>query len=232
MKFFAAAILGFGPLFSAAEKYTFKSSGRGGRASAFGDSCNEWPFGSYVDVYASQDTTKTKGNGQPGSQVFPYMSAYYSLWSDCTAESATLIEPNYDLFYEQVVPATLSFPGNNKLQTGTASGSFPAWEVPCQLVAESNDYGEWTTYDCNYSLATPTTVDVQASWTGTGSSYQDRYTSSNRFNGGMTKSTTKGISRDASVAIAITAEGAAYSMDYSYGSLFKSTSTSMEKYQF
>lgn len=223
-------VFGLGPLVVVAERYTYRSSGRGGSAGGYSESCGEWPFGSYVDVYASENTSKINGNGKPGVEVFPYMSAYFSLWSDCTAESATLIEPNWDYFYDQTSGVSLSFPGNNKLQTGSASGLFQGWQIPCTLFTyATDDDGEgWTSYECDYTNPVPVDIDVEVDWTGTGSTYQDRSTYNQRFNGGRYMYSTKGTSREAIVDISV----AGIDMDYTYGSLFKSTSTSMEMYKY
>jgi hypothetical protein len=232
------ALLTFTDFACVAEKYTYRSSGRGGSATIGGGYCGDWPFDNYVDVYAAQNAYKTKENGQAATPVNPYMTAYFYLWKDCSSESATLIEPDWEFWWDPVQP-TLSFPGNNKLETGTAAGSFAAREIPCNLVTETYEDGEYVWYNCDYSLSVPVTVDVSASWTGTGSTFQDRSTQSNRFPGGFYKSSTKGTTREASVDFSVSVDGVSYDVgdvfggsSYKYGYLFKSTSSDMSLYKF
>jgi hypothetical protein len=241
MKFPMAVINLVAALFTvnlvSAVKYTYRSSGRGGSASMGGGYCGDWPFDNYVDVYAVESASKIKPNGKPETAIFPYMSAYFSLWTDCTADSATLVEPDWDNWYDPVQPS-LNFPGNNKLETGTAAGSFPAREIPCTLVTETYEDYEYVYYNCDYSLSNSISVDISATWTGTGQSYQDRGTSTNRYPSGFYKFSTKGSTRDATTTLEVTIDDATFDMagvfgedSYKYGSLFKSTSSEISKYK-
>jgi hypothetical protein len=105
------------------EKIAYRSEGRGGSASLSGGYCGDWPFESSIYVYAAQDVTKVKGDGKPGKTVNPYMSAFFSLWTDCSSGSATLIQPQWYDLPEPTKP-TLKFPGNNKLERERRLGSF------------------------------------------------------------------------------------------------------------
>jgi hypothetical protein len=221
---------------ASAEKYTYSSAGRGGSATMGGGYCGDWPFDNYVDIYAAENASKIKANGKPETSVIPYMSVYFYLWTDCSADSATLIEPDWDNWYEPV-QSSLSFP-SDKLETGTAAGGFPAREIPCTLVTETYEDYEYVYYNCDYSLSSPVSVDIQATWTGTGDSYQDRSTSTYRYPSGFYKVSTKGKTRDATIALEVTIDDAPFDVEgvfgeesYKYGKLFKSTQSQISKYK-
>jgi hypothetical protein len=214
--------------------YTYRSSGLGGNAYVGGGLCGDWPFENYVSVQASQDAFKVKGNGGQSPSA-PYMDSYYSFWTDCSAESATLIEPAWDS-WPSTTP-TLSFSGGNRLESGSATGEFPAIKVPCTRESYEDDY---YSYSCDYDQLVPVTVTVSMDWVGTGSSYPNRSTSTQRYEGGFYKYTTKGTSRDATVTLAVDIDGQPLDLEdifddeysYEYGSLTKSTNSEISKYSF
>ncbi|KAG7371977.1 hypothetical protein IV203_018119 [Nitzschia inconspicua] len=222
-----------------AAKYSYRSTGRGGSASIGGDSCGAWPFGSYLDVYAFQDTYKVNGKGEPENPPLPYLFPYFSLWSDCTAETATLIEPIWDSF-DETPAVVLSFPSNNKLQTGSASGSVPARKMPCTIVSEVYDDGEeYLWYNCDPSESELVTIDLSVNWTGGGSTYQSSSSCSSRSAGWSDKYSVKGTVRDATFDLSlrldsVPVELSSYFDESSYksGSLFKSTTTSIYRFKY
>jgi hypothetical protein len=210
-----------------------------------GGPCGAWPFYNHVDVTASQETYKLKGNGKPTTAApFPYMSPSFTLWSDCAAETATLIELDYDSFYNnfQSSPA-LDFPSSNKLLTGSAAGTFPGRAFACVLergtyeCEDGNEY-EYETYNCDYETSQPVDVDVTVTWTGTGTStFPDRSSSVNRYTGGFSRYSYKGTSREATATFSVKVDGSPVNLggftdQYSYAYLSKSTSSSMETYKY
>jgi hypothetical protein len=218
-----------------AEKFRYRSSGKGGYAYAWGDQCGSWPFGSYMDVYASESTAKDKSNGKPGITVFPSMWAYFSLWTDCTDKSATLVELDWENYYTDTPATTVSFPGN-KLASGFASTTIPAIKVSCELITESDpEWGEWYYYDCDYgNIMERLSIEVSVTWTGTGNPYQDRSTGTYRYPSGFYRYSYKGNSRDATMSISLKQDGVAQTTGFGelYGALSKSTDTSMSIYKF
>jgi hypothetical protein len=219
------------------EKIAYRSKGRGGSASLSGGYCGDWPFESSIYVYAAQDVTKVKGDGKPEKTVNPYMSAFFSLWTDCSAGSATLIQPQWYDFPDPTKP-TLEFPGNNKLEKGTAAGVFPALAIPCTLVTQTYDDGsQYFYYNCDYTVSSSIWVDIVTLWTGTGETYQSRSKSSGNYPGGSYKVSTTGKTRDASVDFEVIIDNVPLDVDtvfgtvtYEDGSLFKSTFSEMSEY--
>jgi hypothetical protein len=221
-----------------AKKTSYQSKGRGGTADMSGGYCGDWPFDNYLYVYATENASKVKGDGIPGKTVVPYMSAFFSLWTDCLADSATLIQYDWENSSEPM-PPTLSFPKNNNLETGSAVGVFPAREIPCELFKETYEDGsEYVYYNCDYSISIPISVDVSVVWTGTGEPFQERSTYTSRYAGVFYKTSSTGKRRDASFTLEVTVDGAPFDVEdvfdessYKYGSLSKNTFSEMSKYQ-
>jgi hypothetical protein len=216
-------------------KYTYRSSGLQGSAYISGGQCGSWPFETYLDIYASKYTTKDNSNSKPGTQVFPWAYSYFNLWTDCTGTSASMIQP---VFYDEPDPTTaiVNFPSTNKLDTGSASVTTPAIKVPCEIVTMNIDGEEWTwpEYSCDYTQGESVFVDIEVSWIGQGSTYQDRSTNLYRYSSGFSRWVSKGTFRDADVTPTIKVDGSPFTveLEYTYGSLSKSTSTSMEIYKY
>jgi hypothetical protein len=223
---------------TSAKKTTYQSKGRGGSLYIGGGYCGDWPFDNSMDVYATEEASKVKGDGTLSKTVVPYMSAYFSLWTDCLAESATLIEFDWENS-SQPAPPTFNFPKNNNLETGSAVGVFPAREIPCELFKETYEDGsEYVYYNCDYLISNPILVDISVVWTGAESTYQDRGTSTSRYPGGFVKTLSRGKSRDATFTLDVTIDGAPFDVEdvfgensFKYGNLFKRTFSEISKYQ-
>jgi hypothetical protein len=224
---------------SSAEKYSYRSSGRGGWAYIGTGPCGDWPFYGYVDVHASQQTYKLKENGNPTTSTpFPSMDAYVSLWTDCSAETATLV--TVESYYGD--QPTLNFPSNNKLLTGSATGRFPGSLYVCDIARypyvddDGNEY-EDVYYECNYGNPISVTVDITVTWTGTGSTYPDRYSSINKYINGFYKYSSRGTYRAATVTLDVNVDGSSlnldeYGVEFKDGSLTKTTSSDMSIYKY
>ena len=221
---------------SANSKYSYRISGLGGYAYQYSGTCGLWPFGNYVDVQASESTIKTTGNGG-GTESSPSMWATFTLWSGCSESSASLIEVDWSWYGSFPDALDLSFP-SNKLTSGYAKGTFRGLKTDCTIMTYSDEYGEWSWYDCDYGTAESVSVDVEVTWTGQGQSTQDRYSSTYRYPGGFYRYNSKGTTREAATAIVVTVDGSVVDTDgifggesYTYGSLTKTTSGSMDIYK-
>ncbi|KAG7336895.1 hypothetical protein IV203_032198 [Nitzschia inconspicua] len=221
---------------TAATKYTYRSRGQGGHANMWGGHCGEWPVESTLDVYTSQDTFKVNKKGQPQTPSFPFFSSTFNLWSDCTAKTATWIQPNWDSF--DVPVAVLNFPRNNKLQKGSASATISARELPCVAFYDNfEDGGEYLNYECDSSASQLVTVYLSVDWIGTGTTYNSKCTNSNS-GGGSSKITTTGNSRDAKFNFSLRIDGVPFDLstnfgetNFTAGELHKSTFTEISRYK-
>ncbi|KAG7337981.1 hypothetical protein IV203_020647 [Nitzschia inconspicua] len=218
----------------AAKKYSYRSTGLGGSATMYSEKCGEWPFGSYLDVYTSQYTYKVNAKGKPETSPAPYWFPYLYIWLECTDGTATKIEIDWDWF--DSTPSTFTFPSNNKLQTGLVSGSFLGRKLSCTIVPEMYDE-EYPSYDCDYENVQSVSIDLSVTWTGIGSTEQSKYTVTSRSDDYYYRYSYKGTSRDATFDVTLKVEGVPVDLSSSFGgwvdkysSLYKSTSSSMDRY--
>jgi hypothetical protein len=94
--------------------------------------------------------------GIPEETVDSHIIGMFSLVTDCSDETITIIWPDWDKF----PVALLNFPKKNKLETGLMLATFPAVEHVCGY--EIYDYfGYPQVYtDCGNSQATEISLDI------------------------------------------------------------------------
>ncbi|KAG7371829.1 hypothetical protein IV203_017971 [Nitzschia inconspicua] len=171
-----------------AKKYTDRSIGQEGTALLYGAKCKEWPHEGYFYVEAVQNF---KGKGQRETTPVPFLDFDFSFMSNCDGETGTKIQANWDLI--DTSAGIVSLPSN--LRTGSASGSFPALEIPCTSIL-FDDGADSPRLDCDPGAARHITVDMSITWTGTGSPQQSIENCSMRNDHSFFSTSTKVSKRD------------------------------------
>jgi len=168
--------------------------------------------------------------------------AYFDLWSDCTATTATLTTSTYS----EVTPSLL-IPGK-KLVSGSLDVTIPAVSVTCILVEQSweddsygddsygddsygdDSYPHYTSYECDYESGTPTSVEVSVDWVAKGQPYKSRESSRGKSPGGFYQYKSRGTSRDAAVTMSLKIGSNTIAATGASGSLTLSKSSEISVY--
>ncbi|KAG7342736.1 hypothetical protein IV203_020680 [Nitzschia inconspicua] len=174
-----------------AKQYADRSIEQEGKALLYGAKCKEWPHEGYFYVEAVQNVYKIGGKGQRETTPAPFLDFDFSFMSNCDGETGTKIQADWDLI--DTSAGIVSLPSN--LRTGSASGSFPALEIPCTLIL-FDDGADSPRLDCDRSAARHITVDMSITWTGTGSPQQSSENCSMRNDHSFFSTSTKVSKRD------------------------------------
>lgn len=213
--------------FAAPVTYRYRTTGKSGYAYFYNEnSCGDWPFTNSGSLHAFETSYKEQGKGKPSTHAEPYVNAWFELWSDCTAMTATLTMPDWS---NSIESPEVSFPGV-KLASGSVQALVPAMSCLCTLVEVEWDGYPWSYYECDYDVCTSSTVDASVSWAATGQKYRSSSSYRSQYSGGFSVYRSKGFLRDANVSMTFKIDGTNYG-GTSDGYLEQSTSSEFSRYE-